>query len=405
MRPTRSLRLSVRAIAANPARAVLVLATIGVGVGSIVTVGALGAGAGREVARSLATLGTNLIVVRPAQVPRLVNRRAIAGRVTTLLPDDAGAIAQLPEIAAAAPGLDGPAKAKAGRVAVVASIMGTTPAFLGVRGYRVDAGRFIEDADGAEARRVAVLGAGIADALFPAGRAIGREVRLRGVPFQVIGTLAPKGAAADGGDEDGLLVMPLTTAMRRVFNRSSISAIFASAVDAGAMDDAGDAVTQLVRVRHRPGRDGRDDFDVQNTARQAGRRRQTLGLLDGITTALGAITMLAGGAGVFTLMWLSVADRTSEIGLRLAVGATPAAILGQFLAEAVLLTIAGWIAGIAAGGAAIAVLATGTRWPIGLPLDAVASSTALALTTALIAGSAPAIRAARTAPVEALRGA
>jgi len=221
----------------------------------------------------------------------------------------------------------------------------------------------------------------------------------------VIGTLAPKGAAADGGDEDGLLVMPLTTAMRRVFNRSSISAIFASAVDAGAMDDAGDAVTQLVRVRHRPGRDGRDDFDVQNTARQAGRRRQTLGLLDGITTALGAITMLAGGAGVFTLMWLSVADRTSEIGLRLAVGATPAAILGQFLAEAVLLTIAGWIAGIAAGGAAIAVLATGTRWPIGLPLDAVASSTALALTTALIAGSAPAIRAARTAPVEALRGA
>jgi putative ABC transport system permease protein len=115
--------------------------------------------------------------------------------------------------------------------------------------------------------------------------------------------------------------------------------------------------------------------------------------------------MLAGGAGVFTLMWLSVADRTGEIGLRLAVGATQAGILGQFLIEAVLLTIAGWVAGIAAGGVAIAVLTAATRWPIGMPIDAVVDSTALALGTALVAGSVPAIRAARTAPVEALRGA
>ena len=154
MRPTRSLRLSVRAIGANPARAALVLATIGVGVGSIVAAGALGAGAEREVAQTMATLGTNLIVVRPAEVPRLVNRRAIAGRVTTLKPDDAEAIAQLREVAAAAPGIDGSARAKAGRTAVVASIMGTTPAFLGVRGYRVQAGRFLEESDDAEARRV-----------------------------------------------------------------------------------------------------------------------------------------------------------------------------------------------------------------------------------------------------------
>ncbi|HWJ57667.1 MAG TPA: ABC transporter permease, partial [Vicinamibacterales bacterium] len=199
----------MRAIGANPARASLVLATIGVGVASIVTSGALGAGAGREVAQTLTSLGTNLIVVRPAQVPRLVNRRAIAGRVTTLLPDDAVAIARLGVIAAVAPGLDGAARAKAGRTAVIASIMGTTPPFLGIRGYRVQAGRFLEDADGADARRVAVLGARIAEALFPGGDAVGRELRLRGVPFQVIGTLAPKGAAADGGDEDGLLVMPI----------------------------------------------------------------------------------------------------------------------------------------------------------------------------------------------------
>jgi ABC-type antimicrobial peptide transport system permease subunit len=405
MRATRGLRLSVRAIGSNPARAVLVLATIAVGIGSTVAAGALGAGAEGQVMQSLATLGTNLIVVRPAQVPRLVSRREVAGRVTTLVPADAREIAQLPAVAAAAPGIDGAARAKVGRIAVVASIMGTTPAFRTVRGYRVSAGRFLEDADDVDARRVAVLGARLAAALFPEGDAVGRELRLRGVPFEVIGTLAPKGAAADGGDEDGLLVLPIATAMRRVFNRSSISAVFVSATDVEAMDGTSDAIGRVMRLRHRPGRDGRDDFDVQNTARQAGRRQQTLAVLDGVTNGLGAVTMLAGGIGVFTLMWLSVADRTAEIGLRLAVGATRTGILGQFLAEALLLTIAGWVAGLAAGGLAIGLLAGATRWPIGLPLDAILASTALSLTTALVAGSVPAVRAARIAPVEALRGA
>lgn len=405
MRSTRSLRLSVRAIGSNPARAALVLATIGVGVASILAAGALGAGAEGQVSQSLATLGTTLIVVRPAQAPRLVTRREVSGRVATLVPADAHEIAALPAVAAAAPGIDGTARAKAGRVTVVASVMGTTPAFLTVRGYRVADGRFLEDADDAGARRVAVLGARMAGALFPAGDAVGRELRLRGVPFEVIGTLAPKGAAADGGDEDGLLVVPITTAMRRVFNRSSISAVFVSATRVEAMADTSRAIGRVLRVRHRPGRDGRDDFDVQDSAKQAGRRQQTLAVLDGITSGLAAVTMLAGGIGVFTLMWLSVADRTGEIGLRLAVGATRTGILGQFLAEAVLLTIAGWAVGVATGAVAIGLLAGATRWPIGMPVDAIVASTVLSLTTAVVAGSLPALRAARIAPVEALRSA
>jgi len=403
MRPARGLRVSLRALTANRARTALVTGAIALGVTSLVATGALGAGAEREMTRSMAALGTNLLVVRPAIVPRAVNRREIGGRFTTLAPADAAAIAALPGVAAAAPGADGAVRAKAGRTAVAATAMGTTPPFLGIRGFRLASGRFLDDDDHREARRVAVLGARVADTLFPAGDAVGREVRLRGVPFEVIGTLAAKGAAVDGGDEDTLIVMPVTTALRRVFNRPWLSAVFVSAADPGAMPDASAAIGRLVRVRHRPARDGRDDFDVQNTARLVTLQRQTLDLLGWLTAGLAALTLAAGGGGVLAVMWLSVSDRTAEIGLRRAVGATGAAIVGQFLVEAAALAATGWLAGLAGGGLAIAVLASTTRWTLGVPADALALSAAMVAAAAFLPGGAAAVRAARIAPVEALR--
>lgn len=403
MKVARGVRLSLRALAANRLRAGLVCGAIALGVTSLVVTGALAAGAEREVARSLATLGTNLLVVRPTAVPRAVNRREIAGRVTTLSPGDAAAIAALPGVAAAAPGADGAVRAKVGRTAVAANAMGTTPAFLGIRGFRLASGRFLDDTDQREARRVAVLGARIADTLFPDGGAVGREVRLRGVPFEVIGTLAAKGAALGGGDEDTVIVMPMTTALRRVFNRPWLSAVFVSAADPASMDRTGVAVGRLVRVRHRPARDGRDDFEVQNTARLLTLQRQTLDLLGWLTAGLAVLTLAGGGSSVLAVMWLSVSDRTGEIGLRRAVGATDTAIVGQFLAEATALAVAGWLAGLAAAGVAIAAAANATRWSIGLPADALALSAAMVAIAALVPGAVAAIRAARIAPVEALR--
>jgi putative ABC transport system permease protein len=294
-------------------------------------------------------------------------------------------------------------RAKVGRTAVAANAMGTTPAFLGIRGFRLASGRFLDDTDQREARRVAVLGARIADTLFPDGGAVGREVRLRGVPFEVIGTLAAKGAALGGGDEDTVIVMPMTTALRRVFNRPWLSAVFVSAADPASMDRTGVAVGRLVRVRHRPARDGRDDFEVQNTARLLTLQRQTLDLLGWLTAGLAVLTLAGGGSSVLAVMWLSVSDRTGEIGLRRAVGATDTAIVGQFLAEATALAVAGWLAGLAAAGVAIAAAANATRWSIGLPADALALSAAMVAIAALVPGAVAAIRAARIAPVEALR--
>ena len=411
MNTRRAVRLSLRALGANRARASLVLATIAVGVGAVVTTAALGAGAEREVTRSLEALGTNLLIVRPGQVPRLVSQRRIGGRATTLRPEDADAIGTLPAVAGAAPGVDGAVRVTAGGIATAASVMGTTPPFLAIRGYRIAEGRFIDEADVAASRRVAVLGARVAGALFASGPVVGREVRVRGVPFEVVGRLAPKGASIDGGDEDDQLVLPVTTALRRVFNRAWISAVFVSAARPADMDGAAARVASALRERHRPtrvtlpGQAGRDDFEVQNTARMVALQRQTLALLRWLTLGLAAITVTAGGAGVLTLMWLSVSDRTTEIGLRRAVGATPGDVFRQFLGEAALIGVAGWIAGLAIAAALAPILGWATRWAVAPPPGAAALSGAMVAVAALGPGLVPALRAARIAPVQALRGA
>jgi putative ABC transport system permease protein len=343
-------------------------------------------------------------------VPRLVSQRAIGGRATTLRLEDAMALVALPDVAAAAPGADGAVRVKAGGITTTASAMGTTPAFLAVRGYRLAEGRFIEEADVAGSRRVAVLGDRVAAALFGSGPVAGREVRVRGVPFEVVGRLAPKGASIDGGDEDDQLVVPVTTALRRVFNRRWISAVFVSAARPVEMDAAAARVADLLRVRHRAARlpsgaPGAADFEVQNTARMVALQQQTLALLRWLTLALAAITVTAGGAGVLTLMWLSVSDRTTEIGLRLAVGASPADVFRQFLGEAALVAAAGWIAGLTVASVLTLILGWSTRWAMAAPPDAAALSAAMVAITALGPGLVPAARAARVAPVEALRDA
>jgi ABC-type antimicrobial peptide transport system permease subunit len=403
MRVRRGLGLSLRALAANRARTALVLATIALGVCAVLATGALGAGAEREILKSLATLGPNLLVVRPAQVARSVSQRELSGRVTTLRPADVATIAAVPGVAVAAPGADGGVLAKAGRVATPATVMGTTAEYLTARGYRLARGRFIDRRDDAQSERVVVLGARIADVLFPRGDAIGAQLTIRRVPYAIVGTLAAKGATADGGDEDGQIVMPISTAMRRVFNRPWISTVFVSVNDRRRMDAVKSAVVGAMRLRHRRTRTGRDDFEIQNTASMFARQEQTLALFDEITGGLALVTSIAGGGGVLMLMWLSVNERTAEIGVRLAVGATPGAILLQFMVEAALLTLAGWAAGLVAGALLAAAIALTTSWSIAVPRDAALLSLAVMAATAIVPGIVPAIRASRITPVGALQ--
>ncbi len=392
MKLRRSFRMSIRALATHRVRAVLALASVAVGVAAVVLTSAIGTGARQEIVRKIETMGTNLLVVRPAQVERLPSRRMIRGVVTTLTPDDAAAIAALPAVASAAPGVDRAVRVKAGAIASMAKVLGTTPRFLRIRNFRVQEGRFYDDAD--DLRRVAVLGARTAEALFPDGSAVGGEIRIRGVPFEVIGVLEAKGVTADGADEDNQVLVPFRTAMRRVFNTTWLTTIFVTATD---VDAARAEIAELLRTRH-----GREDFSVQNTTMFLSMQQETADFLTLLATGLAAIALIVGGAGILALMMMSVQERTGEIGLRIAVGATPSDILAQFLFEATLLALGGWMAGLAIGAIGAAAVALGTEWTLAVPVNALFASMAMVVVAGLGFGAFPARKASMLPPIEAL---
>ena len=389
----RALRPSVRALFAHRLRAGLALSSVSVGVAAVILIAAIGAGAQREVMQRMESIGPNLLVVRPAQVERLTARKAVRGFVTTLELEDAEAIAGLPLVAAAAPAVDRGVRVKAGKHVMVTKVLGTTPAFLTVRRLSVGRGRFFDADDDRASRRVTVLGARVAESLFGDADPVGREVRVRGVPFEVIGVLEAKGVLADGSDEDNQLLVPMRTAMRRVLNTAAINAVFISVREPAAERQ----IAELLRGRH-----GRDDFAVQNTTRFLAMQQEAARALTWLATGLAALALVVGGTGILALLMMSVRERTSEIGLRMAIGATPRDILVQFLFEATLLALGGWLLGLLIAAAGAVVVAFGTEWKLALPLDALLASAVMVAVAGIGFGAVPARKAARMLPMRAL---
>jgi putative ABC transport system permease protein len=475
MRLRRSIQPSIRALLAHRTRAMLALTSVSVGVAAVVLTSAVGTGAEQQIVRRIESVGSNLLIVRPTQVKRLVARKELFGSVTTLEIEDGDAIAALPLVADAAPGAERTLRVKAGTVAMTTNVLGTTPVFPAVRRFRVREGRFFDAEDNLASRRVAVLGARVRDTLFAGENPVGRDLRIRGVPFEVIGVFEPKGAVGDGGDEDNQVVIPIRTALRRVANATWLNAVYVSVVDLARMDDAQSAIGQLLRTRarHRAGgadpvRAGtvrvnadagvsatatsgthgghgdwianadtnanagasgtananeavvndavresakagaagatrRDDFEIQNVTRFLVIQKQAADSLQLLTTGLGALALVVGGTGILALMLLAVRERTGEIGLRMAVGARPRDVLVQFLFEATLLALGGWIVGVALAACGAALVRVATAWPIAPPVDALLASLGMALIIGVGFGAYPARTASRLPPIDALR--
>jgi putative ABC transport system permease protein len=402
VRLRRAARLSLRALFAHKVRTTLALASVAMGVAGVLLTSAIGKGAEAEVRRGIEAAGSNLLVVRPAQVKRKAARREARGIVTTLRIDDYRALAGLPSVLEAAPGVDGGLRIRAGSGAMPASVLGTAPSFRRLRNLRLRTGRFFDEEDDADARRVAVLGARVAQALFRDEPAEGREVRLRGIPFEVIGVLEPRGIEADGSDQDGNVFIPVRTALRRVFNTTWLTTVFVAVAERSQMPEAEAALRHLLRERHRLGPASPDDFAIQDQVRLLARQQEAVASLTLLTAGLAAVSLVVGGAGILALMLLSVKERTAEIGLRMAVGARPVDVLVQFLGEATLLSLGGWAAGMGAallGGMGVAL---GTEWKIALPAEAALASFSMAVVTGVGFGALPARKAARLPPIQAL---
>ena len=364
---------------------------------------AIGLGAKEEVLRQTESIGTNLLVVRPAQVNNSAFRKNVRGVVTSLKLDDYQAIAQLSRVSAAVPGFETSVTVKADSLSMAAMVLGTTSAYLDVCRFRMRQGRFITDEDDLSANRVAVLGARVNETLFGEQSAIGKEIRIRSVPFEVVGVLKAKGVLADGSDEDDRIVIPIRTALRRVFNSTWLNPIFIGVRNVTEMDEAHSDVARLLRERHRlVQRNKADDFSIQDKTKVLATQKQLADSLTLLATGLAGASLVVGGAGIFALMLMSVKERTAEIGLRMAIGAKQSDILVQFLLEATSIAAGGWLAGIAMAAIATVIIARATSWPTSISPGLVFITLAIVLTSGFIFGAYPARKASLMPPIQAL---
>ena len=401
MKLRRRFSSSLRSLVVYRLRTILALSGVAIGVAAVIVSRAVGDGAQKEMTRTIESMGTNLLVIKPIQVKRPVFRPRFSGLATTLTPGDLDHISALPLIASAAPALEGKVRVKFGGRGTIGTLRGTTPLFLPVRNFVIADGRMFDSGDESEASRVVVLGARVNRELGKGKNLTGQVVRIGAVPFDVIGVLQEKGTTPDGANEDDQILVPLGTALRRVFNEHWLTAVYASVTEPDKMNQAEAQIEAALRQQHRC-KAGADDFAVQATAKVRVFQQEMTASLSSYATWLAGIALLIGGFGIMALMFISVRERTGEIGLRIAVGAEPRDILLQFLLESGALALAGWFAGCAIGGMGAVGVAVGSSLPLVLPAPAVLLSFVTTIVIGLVFGVLPARAAAKIPPIQAL---
>jgi putative ABC transport system permease protein len=402
------LRIALRALAVNKLRSALTMLGIVIGVAAVIVMIAVGAGAHARVEEQIRALGSNLLLVTPGSTTAGGVRLGFGSR-STLTEDDAAAInREIPE-ALAAPALRGSAQVIWANTNWATQIQGTVPEYLDVRQWPLAAGRSFEPAEMAAGAKVCLIGATVARQLFGDADPLDQSIRIKRVPFTVIGVLDVKGQSLMGSDQDDLVLVPIKTARSRVLGTASaarnptVTTIWVKAADGVDTREVEAQVRSLLRQRHRiqPGAD--DDFSLRNLAEVMAAQEASSRVLALLLAAVASVSLLVGGIGIMNIMLVSVTERTREIGLRMAVGARTRDILGQFLVEAVTLSLIGGVAGVALGIGASVLIAELAGWRIVLSLAAVGLAVAFAFVIGVFFGFYPARKAARLNPVEALR--
>ncbi len=403
MTPSRLLRVAAQSMLRNKLRTLLTMLGIVIGVAAVILMVAVGYGAQSRIQEQVASLGTNLIVITPGSTTQggVSLGAATFNRLTV---EDADKLAREGTLlSGVSPVIFTRGQIVGGAGNWRAPINGVSTAYQTIRDWALDGGTFFSDDDVRSMRKVAVLGKTVADNLFPGVDPQGQQLRLRNVPFTIIGVLAAKGQTAGGADQDDVVLVPYTTAQTRLSGAGFIGQILVSAPSTADIPATQQEIRAILREAHQLREDESDDFTVRNQSDLAEAAQSTTEVMSLLLAAIASISLVVGGIGIMNIMLVSVTERTREIGIRLAVGARGSDVLTQFLVESVVMSLLGGVLGLAVGFGGAALLGRLTGWSTATPPVAVLIAVGFSAVVGVFFGWYPAQKAAHLDPIEALR--
>jgi putative ABC transport system permease protein len=399
-----TLRIAFKAMRRNKVRSILTMLGVIIGVASVIAMIALGSGARAAIDEQIESQGTTLIYVSSGSWNRGGGGvRGGSGTTTTLTMDDAVAVAQLPTVGKWTPVVRGRAQVVAGNQNWNTSVEGGNEEYVAVRNWVLTDGANFTARDVLTAEKVCLLGATVTKTLFPDSDPVGQVIRIKNLPFRVLGVFAPKGQGQWGQDQDDFIAAPYTTIQKKLLGITYLHQVSIAATSSDVVEKTAVTATQLIRQRHKILNPDDDDFSVRTVEEMAQTRVQMAQTMNGLLMSVASVSLLVGGIGIMNIMLVSVTERTKEIGLRLAVGARTRDILRQFLAEAVSLSFVGGMIGMLLGIGVSQALTRGLGWPTTITGSSIVIAFAFAAAVGVFFGYYPARTAANLDPIEALR--
>lgn len=404
MNGTNLFKIALRALANNKLRAFLTMLGIIIGVASVIAMLAIGQGSKRSIQQQISEMGSNMIMIHPGAEMRGGVRQDPSAMQTLKLENYEKLRDECNFLSAISPNVSSSGQLIAGANNYPSSVTGVSIDYLTIRQLTVEQGEMFSENDIRTAAKVCVIGKTIVDNLFPDGSdPIGKVIRCNKIPMRVIGVLKSKGYNSMGMDQDDVVLAPYTTVMKRLLAQTYLSGLFASALTEDMTDEAVDEITTILRREHKLKESDSDDFTIRTQQELSSMLNSTTDLMTTLLACIAGISLVVGGIGIMNIMYVSVTERTREIGLRMSVGARGVDILSQFLIESILISITGGLIGVVLGCGASFIIKTVAHWPVFIQPWSVLLSFAVCTLTGVFFGWYPAKKAAGLDPIEALR--
>ena len=404
MNGTNLFKIALRALANNKLRAFLTMLGIIIGVASVIAMLAIGQGSKKSIQQQISEMGSNMIMIHPGAEMRGGVRQDPSAMQTLKLENYEKLSEECTNLSGISPNVSSSGQLVAGANNYPSSVSGVSMDYLTIRQLTVEQGEMFTENDIRTAAKVCVIGKTIVDNLFPDGSdPIGKVIRCNQIPFRVIGVLKSKGYNSMGMDQDDVVLAPYSTVMKRLLAQTYLSGIFASALTEDMTDEAVDEITTILRREHKLKETDDDDFTIRTQQELSSMLNTTTDLMTNLSACIAGISLVVGGIGIMNIMYVSVTERTREIGLRMSVGARGVDILSQFLIEAILISITGGLIGVIIGCGASFMIKTIAHWPVFIQPWSVLLSFLVCTVTGVFFGWYPAKKAADLDPIDALR--